>query len=79
MYTYLSMGTFSSTGDIIGTWSDPFCINSARNGKDGKNGRNGVDGNSVEFIYKLCADLTEFGNLETPYSDPDVTDYVPEG
>ena len=77
MYTYLSMGTFEySTGENISGWSDPICINSA---KDGKPGRNGIDGRSIEFIYTLCKDSDEFSGLETPYSNPDVNDYVPTG
>lgn len=79
MYTYMCMGTFDSEGDLLGTWSFPICLNSAKDGKDGKDGRNGTDGVSVEFIYKLCTDKTEFDELETPYSDPDVTDFIPEG
>ena len=71
------MGTFEySTGENISGWSDPICINSA---KDGKPGRNGIDGRSIEFIYTLCKDSDEFSGLETPYSNPDVNDYVPTG
>lgn len=79
MFTYISMGTFSYTGDIMGAWSDPFCINSAKDGKDGKDGRNGADGTNVEFIYKLCKDYAEFETLEIPYSDPTTTGYIPSG
>lgn len=74
MYTYISIGTFGYDGNIIGTWSDPFCIN-ASNGKDG---RNGVDGVNVQFIYKRCADLTDFNSLPTPTSNR-YTDEIPTG
>ena len=80
MYTYISIGTFGSDGNIIGTWSDPFCINATngKDGKDGADGRSGVDGVNVEFIYKLCTDLEAFRLLETPDSQP-YTGYIPTG
>ena len=75
MYTYISIGTFGYDGNIIGTWSDPFCIN-ASNGKDG---RNGVDGVNIEFIYKLCANLDAFSELTTPESNRNINGSVPTG
>lgn len=38
MYTYISYGSFDSKGNLIGEWSDPFCINMSSKGADGKNG-----------------------------------------
>lgn len=68
-YTWMSMGTFLfETGELIGEWSDPICINSVRDGIDGTDGRNGVDGQSVEFIYILCRDKEDFETLTTPES-----------
>lgn len=71
-YTYISMGTFSSAGTIIDSWSDPICINAASDGKDGKDGKdgvdgsNGADGNGLEFVFKRCKNMAEFEALEPP-------------
>ena len=76
-FTWLSTGTFlASDGNLIGKWSDPVCINYA---KDGKDGRNGVDGDNTEFIYKLFHNVEDVSRAETPYSDPDTDDYIPAG
>lgn len=80
MFTWMSSGTFrAKDGSLIGTWSEPFCINSARDGKDGIDGTNGKDGKTVEFIYKLCANKNEALDLPAPYSDQDEDDYIPVG
>lgn len=80
MFTWMSSGTFrAKDGSLIGTWSEPFCINSARDGKDGIDGTNGKDGKTVEFIYKLCANKNEALDLPAPYSDEDEDDYIPVG
>ena len=50
-YTWISMGSFGIDGNMIGVWSDPFCITSG--GKDGINGRDGVDGTNIEFVFRL--------------------------
>ena len=79
-YTWMSMGTFiAETGEIMGNWSEPVCINGVRDGKDGKDGRNGVDGESIEFIYKRCADEDTARLVPTPDSEPETDDYVPTG
>jgi len=79
-YTWMSMGTFiAETGEIIGDWSEPICINGVRDGKDGKDGRNGVDGESIEFIYKRCVDEDAARLVPTPDSEPETDDYVPTG
>ena len=76
-FTWLSTGTFlASDGNLVGEWSDPVCINYA---KDGKDGRNGVDGDNTEFIYKLFHNIDELNHTSTPYSNPDVDDYIPDG
>ena len=76
-FTWLSTGTFlAETGEMIGDWSDPVCINYAQ---DGTNGRNGVDGDLYEYIYKLLHSVEEISQLDRPYSNPDVDDYVPSG
>lgn len=76
-FTWLSTGTFlASDGNLVGEWSDPVCINYA---KDGKDGRNGVDGDTTEFIYKLFHNVDELNHTPTPYSNPDVDDYIPDG
>ena len=76
-FTWLSTGTFlASDGNLVGQWSDPVCINYA---KDGKDGRNGVDGDNTEFIYKLFHSVEDVSRAETPYSDPDTDDYIPAG
>lgn len=79
-FTWLSTGTFlASDGNLIGEWSDPVCINYA---KDGKNGRNGVDGDNVEFIYKLFQNIEELNNTPapvTPESKRKEDDFVPDG
>lgn len=50
-YTWISMGSFGTDGNMIGVWSDPFCITSG--GRDGTNGRDGVDGTNIEFVFRL--------------------------
>lgn len=76
-YTWISQGTFlAETGDIIGAWTNPICINSVRNGRDGKDGRNGQDGTDIEFIYKLAHSEDEGRLFPTPESE-NIDDYVP--
>lgn len=76
----MSMGTFiAESGELIGPWSDPICINLVRDGKDGKDGINGIDGQSIEFIYKLCANEDTARLEPTPESYPDTDDFVPDG
>ena len=83
-YTYVSIGTFDYNGNLIGTWSDPFCITSAdgkngSNGKDGRDGRDGADGVNIEFIYKRCTNLSAFRELTAPESEIYITNHVPTG
>lgn len=56
-YVWISVGNFSYNGNLIGEWSDPFCITSG--GRDGQDGRNGVDGVNMEFIYKRVTTLEQ--------------------
>ena len=75
----MSVGTFlAKDGSQVEQWSDPICINGVRNGKDGKDGRNGVDGTDVEFIYRLCHNEAEAKAIQTPTSDPNIDDFIPE-
>lgn len=67
---WMSWGVFLYTGQIDGNWSTPIRIT-------GQNGVNGADGSSIEFIYKLTKN--NFDTPTTPYSDPKVEDYVPDG
>lgn len=81
MFTWIATGTFlAETGELVGSWSDPFCINSAKDGRDGLPGRNGTDGQSQEYIYKLCADENTARAIiadGAPESDPDQDDDIP--
>lgn len=79
-FTWYSIGTFTAGGSIIGTWSDPIPVVIGRDGIDGidgKDGVDGVDGVNMEFIFTLLTGDEQFQEIETPYSDPDTTDYVP--
>ena len=65
------MGTACSDGSIITTWSEPFCINSARDGQDGQNGK---DGDSIQFIFKICVDEAAYDaikDIEPTGDNPD--------
>ena len=77
-FTWMSVGTFlAEDGSLIGRWSAPICINSARDGVDGHDGRNGVDGTDVEFIYKLFHNKEDALAEPQPESDPNNDDYIP--
>lgn len=80
-FTWMSVGTFlAEDGSQIGSWSEPMCINSARDGRDGVDGRNGVDGTDVEFIYKLFHSEADALREPTPITPEEyyyVDDYVP--
>ena len=64
---WMSNATFDENG-IVSDWSDPIQIT-------GEKGVAGADGVNIEFIYRTAKDETE--KIDTPYSDPNVTDYVP--
>lgn len=66
-YVWITMGSFGSNGNLIGEWSDPFCITSG--GRDGQDGRNGVDGVNMEFIYKRVTTLEEAFAEDAPKYD----------
>lgn len=78
-YTYLSMATFSSTdGNIIGSWSEPVCINSAKDGKDGIDGIDGIDGTdgSNGALGKTAYPAGEWDNSKIYTADETSVPYV---
>lgn len=66
---WMSNATFENY-EIVIDWSEPIKIT-------GEDGVAGTDGTSIEFIYKLFKD--EQTIVPTPPSDPNLSDYVPEG
>lgn len=66
---WMSNATFENYQIVI-DWSEPIKIT-------GEDGVSGTDGTSIEFIYKLFKD--EQTIVPTPPSDPNLSDYVPEG
>lgn len=64
-----SYATFLETGAIIKDWSEPVRIT-------GNDGKNGVDGNSLEFIYRLT--VNDYETPQRPISE-NTDDYVPSG
>ena len=65
----MSTATFDQLG-IVEDWSDPIQTT-------GEDGVNGTDGVNMEFIYKLFKDVQD--DLDPPYSNPYINDYIPEG
>lgn len=63
-YIWQSVGSFNSSGSLVGQWSEPFCIT-------GENGRDGTDGVSKEFIYRLISNKDNFDQLKTWLADED--------
>lgn len=55
-YIWQSVGSFNSSGSLIGQWSEPFCIT-------GEDGKDGADGVSTEFIYRLISNKDNFNQL----------------
>lgn len=66
---WMSTATFDHFG-IVEDWSDPIQTT-------GEDGVNGTDGVNIEFIYKLFKDAQD--DLDPPYSNPYINDYIPEG
>lgn len=66
---WMSTATFDHFG-IVEDWSDPIQTT-------GEDGVNGTDGVNIEFIYKLFKDVQD--DLDPPYSNPYINDYIPEG
>jgi hypothetical protein len=62
-YIWQSVGNFNSDGDLIGEWSNPFCLS-------GADGKDGADGVSKEFIYRLISNKDNFEQLKTYLSNP---------
>lgn len=59
-YLWMTTATFrSSDGSRVNNWETPICLT-------GIKGNDGADGESVEFIFTLCTDLSAFRNLATP-------------
>ena len=55
-YIWQSVGNFNSDGNLVGVWSDPFCIS-------GADGKDGADGVSKEFIYRLISNKDNYVQL----------------
>ena len=60
-YIWQSNGTFNSAGSLVGDgWSKPFRIT-------GTDGVNGTDGESIEFIYRLISNKSNYDLLRKYY------------
>jgi len=79
-YEYMSFGTFDGkNGSIIGEWSEPICINSAKDGKDGKDGTDGKDGiNGEDGAAGLDGEPGKDGANGTPGVSIRTTVWEPE-
>lgn len=74
-YIWLSQATFDQDGTLINDWCSPIRMS-------GKDGKNGVDGQSIEFIYRLLPNYETYLDLfehlsENKLYSPDEKGVVP--
>lgn len=61
VYTWLSQATFDQDGSITENWCVPIRLT-------GKDGKNGVDGNNIEYTYRLIPDYDTYLKLREQLS-----------
>ena len=66
-YLWQSQAIFSTNGDQLQAWTQPFRLNS-------KDGSDGADSFFIEYVYKLTADQNSIPT--TPSNNPDVDDWT---
>lgn len=71
----MSQATFDQDGIIVENWCDPFRIT-------GNDGNNGVDGQTIEFIYRLLPSQDVYRELSNylvnnPLFSPNENKFVP--
>lgn len=76
LFLWTSNVTFMDNGNPIGKWSTPIRLN-------GADGKNGVDGNNIEFIYRLLPDYDSYLLLKNHLSanelpSPNENKFVPD-
>lgn len=76
LFLWTSNATFMDNGNPVGKWSTPIRLN-------GVDGKNGVDGDNIEFIYRLLPDYDSYvvlrNHLSTEeLSSPNEKGFVPD-
>lgn len=76
LFLWTSNVTFMDNGNPIGKWSTPIRLT-------GADGKNGVDGNNIEFIYRLLPDYDSYLSLKNHLSvnelpSPNENKFVPD-